>query len=204
MTIHKPKVGGCRNGSVCQFWISDDVPWIPGTTRSRAIEVGWIVAPGLYGDSDPHLFLGARRVRTLMGDQFCQYRLSGVSGTFTPSRRGHCGFYPASNPNNTYNILKPDDNLRSLELPSIGRASVCKAGTDAPSSGEFLTLPERKEYTPCPRYHHTSSSLSSSSSVPSCPRERPTIPSVATGGASQTGLSSRNWSRSPGVRVRLL
>ena len=29
-----------------------------------------------------------------------------------------------------------------LELPSIGSASWCKAGTDAPSFGEFSTLPE--------------------------------------------------------------
>jgi hypothetical protein len=33
-----------------------------------------------------------------------------------------------------------------LELPSIGSASRCKAGTDAPSFGEFSTLPEQKEY----------------------------------------------------------
>jgi 2-keto-4-pentenoate hydratase len=36
-----------------------------------------------------------------------------------------------------------------LELPSIGSASRCKAGTDAPSFREFSTLPERKE--PLPR-----------------------------------------------------
>ena len=34
---------------------------------------------------------------------------------------------------------------------------MCKAGTDAPSSGKFLTLPEReKEYAPCPPSNHTS------------------------------------------------
>ncbi len=43
-----------------------------------------------------------------------------------------------------------------LELPSIGSASTCKAGTDAPSFGESSKLPEQKEYAPCPRLNHTS------------------------------------------------
>jgi hypothetical protein len=43
-----------------------------------------------------------------------------------------------------------------LELPSIGKAPTCKAGTDAPSSGEFSKLPEQKEHVPCPRFNHTS------------------------------------------------
>jgi hypothetical protein len=73
--------------------------------------------------------------------------------------------------------------------------STCKAGTDAPSSGEFLTVPERREYAPCPPSNHTSSSPSGSSFVPSCPSARSTIRSVATGGASLTGWSSRSWFR---------
>src|SRR5918995_7069034 len=32
----------------------------------------------------------------------------------------------------------------------------CKAGTDAPSSGEFSKLPESKEHAPCPPSNHTS------------------------------------------------
>src|SRR5919107_5509218 len=51
-----------------------------------------------------------------------------------------------------------------LELPSIGSASWCKAGTDAPSFGEFSTLPERKEHAPCPHSNLTSSSPSGNSS----------------------------------------
>src|SRR5918995_1765650 len=83
----------------------------------------------------------------------------------------------------------------SLELPSIGRASVCKAGTDAPSFGEFSTLPERKEHAPCPHSHLTSSSPSGNSFQPCCPSTAPTIRSDATALASPSGSSSRSWCR---------
>ncbi len=51
---------------------------------------------------------------------------------------------------------RPGRVLRHLELPSIGIACMCKAGTDAPSFGESSKLPEHKEYASCPQCHHTS------------------------------------------------
>jgi uncharacterized membrane protein YhdT len=82
-----------------------------------------------------------------------------------------------------------------LEFPSIGSASWCKAGTDAPSCGEFSKLPERKEHAPCPHSHLTSSSPSGNSSKPSFPSAAPTIRSDATAHASPSGSSSRSWCR---------
>src|SRR5215203_4251390 len=48
---------------------------------------------------------------------------------------------------------------------SVSRESIytCKAGTGAPSSGVFSTLPERKEHAPRPHSHLTSSSPSGNS-----------------------------------------
>ena len=60
----------------------------------------------------------------------------------------------------------------NVELPSIGVRQGCKAGTDAPSFGEFSTLPERKEHAPCPHSNLTSSSPSGNSSKPSLPEHR--------------------------------
>src|SRR5215208_6175469 len=82
-----------------------------------------------------------------------------------------------------------------LELPSIGSASTCKTDTDAPSFGEFSTLPERKEHAPCPHSNLTSSSPSGNSSKPSFPSAAPTIRSDATAHASPSGSSSRSWCR---------
>src|SRR5919202_6418859 len=86
--------------------------------------------------------------------------------------------------------------LVHLETASIGIACMCKAGTDAPSFGEFLTLPEQKECLSCPPSNHTSSSPSGNSSLPSCPSGRSIIRWVVTGGVSLTEWSSRSWSRS--------
>src|SRR3712207_6196489 len=65
-----------------------------------------------------------------------------------------------------YQSMMPPGGMRyigwrliHLELPPIGSASECETGTDAPSSGEFSTLPDEGRF-PCPLSHHTSSSPS--------------------------------------------
>jgi hypothetical protein len=55
-----------------------------------------------------------------------------------------------------HNLKNSSRSLAPLEAASIGIACMCKAGTDAPSFGEFLTLPEQKECLSCPPSNHTS------------------------------------------------
>src|SRR5215212_8764092 len=59
---------------------------------------------------------------------------------------------------------------------------------EARSFGEFSKLPDEGVH-PCPLSHHTSSSLSGSSSRPCCPKQKWTILSAVTGPAYPTAWS---------------